>query len=166
VWPGYSNANLFDGDDVLNVQANHLAGSRVRRQDLGAGYRIPIYRWSGIVGRSGRVLERQLGTVQGLFNVSGSGDVFGLRYTQLLGRFETYEHRASLGLDYRATRTTWSARRGHRIGHPDITVRPVSLAYIGRFLQGRPGSVVQRFLFAQYSEAPTATTRPSRGQPA
>jgi hemolysin activation/secretion protein len=134
VGAGYANANLFNGDDVLNIQAitspDHVSDVKI----FGAGYRIPIYSWSGVVDVLAGYSSVNSGTVQGLFNVSGSGDVFGLRYTQLLGRFETYEHRASLGLDYRAYKndvvpidgTTGSVT-------PDITVRPVSLAYIGRF---------------------------------
>jgi hemolysin activation/secretion protein len=131
---GYSNANLFNGDEVLNIQAitspDHVSDVKI----IGAGYRIPIYSWAGVVDVLAGYSNVNSGTVQGLFNVSGSGDVFGLRYTQLLGRFDAYEHRASLGLDYRAYKndvvpidgTTGSVT-------PDITVRPVSLAYIGRF---------------------------------
>ena len=134
VGAGYSNANLFNGDDVLNIQAitspDHASDVKI----FGAGYRIPIYRWSGIVDVLAGYSSVNSGTVQGLFNVSGSGDVFGLRYTQLLGRFETYEHRASLGLDYRAYKNDVVPLDGATGSvTPDITVRPVSLAYIGRF---------------------------------
>jgi hemolysin activation/secretion protein len=103
---GYTNANLFNGDDVLNVQAitspDHVSDVKI----FGVGYRIPIYSWSGVVDVLAGYSSVNSGTVQGVFNVSGSGDVFGLRYTQLLGRFETYEYRAALGLDYRAKGTT------------------------------------------------------------
>jgi len=99
---GFQHANLFNGDDVLNVQAitspNHVSDVKI----FGAGYRIPIYKWAGVVDVLAGYSSVNSGTVQGLFNVSGSGNVFGLRYTQLLGRYETYEHRASIGLDYRA----------------------------------------------------------------
>jgi len=131
---GYQNANLFNGDDVLNIQAitspDHVSDVKI----FGVGYRIPIYSWAGVVDVLAGYSSVNSGTVQGLFNVSGSGDVFGLRYTQLLGRFETYEHRASLGIDYRAYKNDVVPVDGLSGSvTPDITVRPVSLAYIGRF---------------------------------
>jgi len=129
---GYMNANLFNGDDVLNVQAITSPSQPSDVKIFGAGYRIPIYKWSGIVDVLAGYSNVNSGTVQGLFNVSGSGDVFGLRYTQLLGRFDAYEHRASIGLDYRAYKNDVTDSTNAQVA-PDITVRPVSLAYIGRF---------------------------------
>jgi hemolysin activation/secretion protein len=134
VGAGYQNANLFNGDDVLNVQAVTSPGHVSDVKIFGAGYRVPLYKWSGIVDVLAAHSSVNSGTVQGLFNVSGSGNVYGLRYTQLLGRFDAYEHRASLGFDYRAYKnnvTVLGAGGGSVI--PDITVRPASLSYIGRF---------------------------------
>jgi hemolysin activation/secretion protein len=130
---GYLNSNLFNGDDVLNVQAITSPSHPSDVKIFGAGYRIPIYRWSGIVDVLAGYSSVNSGTVQGLFNVSGSGDVFGLRYTQLLGRFDTYEHRASLGLDYRAYKNNVTFADTGEPLVPDITVRPIALAYLGRF---------------------------------
>jgi hemolysin activation/secretion protein len=130
---GYLNANLFNGDDVLNLQAITSPGHVSDVKIFGAGYRVPLYRWGGIVDVLAGYSNVNSGTVQGLFNVSGSGNVFGLRYTQLLGRIESYEHRVSLGLDYRAYKNnvTFTDQPDQLV--PDITVRPVVLAYTGRF---------------------------------
>ena len=133
VGAGYQNANLFNGDDVLNVQAITSPGHASDVKIFGAGYRVPIYKWAGVVDALAGYSSVNSGTVQGLFNVSGSGDVFGLRYTQLLGRLETYEHRASLGLDYRAYKNDVTSVDTGAPLVPDITVRPASLAYTGRF---------------------------------
>ena len=130
---GYLNSNLFNGDDVLNVQAITSPSHPSDVKIFGAGYRIPIYRWSGIVDVLAGYSSVNSGTVQGLFNVSGSGDVFGLRYTQLLGRFDTYEHRASIGLDYRAYKNDVTFADTGEPLVPNITVRPIALAYLGRF---------------------------------
>jgi hemolysin activation/secretion protein len=130
---GYQNANLFNGDDVLSVQAITSPGHASDVKIFGAGYRVPIYRWGGVVDVLAGYSNVNSGTVQGLFNVSGSGNVFGLRYTQLLGRFETYEHRTSLGLDYRAYKNHVNLVDTSEELVPDITVRPVALAYLGRF---------------------------------
>src|SRR5262249_48276547 len=94
---GFQHANMFNRDQVLNVQAitspDHISDVKI----FGAGYRIPIYAWGGVVDVLAGYSSVNSGTVQGLFNVSGSGDVLGLRYTQLLGRIGSYEHRVSLG---------------------------------------------------------------------
>jgi len=131
---GYQHANLSNHDDVLNVQAitspNHVSDVKI----FGAGYRIPIYKWAGVVDVLAGYSSVNSGTVQGLFNVSGSGNVFGLRYTQLLGRYETYEHRASIGLDYRAYKNdVVPVDSSSGSVAPNITVRPIALAYTGRF---------------------------------
>ena len=133
VGAGYQNANLFNGDDVLNVQAITSPGYASDVKIFGAGYRVPIYKWGGFVDALAGYSSVNSGTVQGLFNVSGSGDVYGLRYTQLLGRIESYEHRASFGLDYRAYKNNVTLEGAPDQLVPDITARPVSLAYIGRF---------------------------------
>jgi len=130
---GYLNANLSNNDDVLSIQAitspQHVSDVKI----FGAGYRVPIYRWGGIVDVLAGYSSVNSGTVQGLFNVSGSGNVFGLRYTQLLGRMETYEHRVSFGLDYRAYKNDVNLVDTNEPLVPDITVKPVVLAYLGRF---------------------------------
>ena len=129
---GFSHANLSDHDDVLNVQYITSPGHFSDVKIVGAGYRLPVYRWGGIVDALAGYSSVNSGTVQGVFNVSGSGDVFGLRYTQLLGRIESYDHRLAIGLDYRAYKNnvTFSTAPDQLV--PNITVRPVSLAYTGR----------------------------------
>jgi hemolysin activation/secretion protein len=130
---GFQHANLSNHDDVLNVQAITSPGHVSDVKIFGAGYRIPIYTWAGVVDVLAGYSSVNSGTVQGLFNVSGSGNVFGLRYTQLLGRFDTYEHRASIGLDYRAYKNDVTFADTGAPLIPDITVRPIALAYLGRF---------------------------------
>ena len=133
VGAGYQNANLFNGDDVLNFQAITSPGHASDVKIFGVGYRVPLYKWGGVVDALAGYSSVNSGTVQGLFNVSGSGNVFGLRYTHLLGRFETYEHRASIGLDYRAYKNNVNPLDSSEELVPDITVHPVSIAYLGRF---------------------------------
>jgi hemolysin activation/secretion protein len=133
VGAGYQNANLFNHDDVLNVQAITSPGHTSDVKIFGAGYRIPIYSWAGVVDVLAGYSSVNSGTVQGLFNVSGSGDVFGLRYTQLLGRIGSYDHRLSLGLDYRAYKNDVTFADTGEPLVPNITVRPIALTYTGRF---------------------------------
>ena len=130
---GFQHANVFNRDQVLNVQAITSPGHFSDVKIFGAGYRIPVYSWGGVVDLLAGYSNVNSGTVQGLFNVSGSGDVFGARYTQLLGRIGSYDHRVSIGLDYRAYHNDVTFADTGSPLVPDITVHPVSLAYLGRF---------------------------------
>lgn len=130
---GFQHANVFNRDQVLNVQAITSPGHFSDVKIFGVGYRIPVYSWGGVVDLLAGYSNVNSGTVQGLFNVSGSGDVFGARYTQLLGRIGNYDHRVSIGLDYRAYHNDVTFADTGEPLVPDITVHPVSLAYLGRF---------------------------------
>jgi hemolysin activation/secretion protein len=132
---GYQNANLLNGDDVFNAQVITSPGHASDVKVFGAGYRVPVYKWSGIVDMLAGYSSVNSGTVQDLFNVSGKGTVFGLRYTQMLGRIDTYEHRAAFGLDYRAYKNSVTFVGTTESLVPDITVHPASLTYSGRFSQ-------------------------------
>jgi len=132
---GYQNANLFNGDDVINAQVVGSPGHASDVKVFGAGYRVPIYKWSGVVDVLAGYSSVNSGTVLDSFTVSGKGTVFGLRYTQLLGRFDSYEHRVALGWDYRAYKNSVIFQGSGQSEVPDITVRPVSLTYIGRASQ-------------------------------
>ena len=132
---GYQNANLFNGDDVINAQVLTSPGHASDVKVFGAGYRVPVYKLSGVVDVLAGYSSVNSGTVLDFFTVSGKGTVFGLRYTQLLGRIDTYEHRVALGWDYRAYKNSviFADVDGSQV--PDITVRPASLTYSGRASQ-------------------------------
>lgn len=132
---GYQNANVSNGDDVLNAQAITSPGHVSDVKIFGVGYRAPIYRWGGALDATAGYSSVSSGVVQDLFNVSGKGTVFGLRYTQLLGRIDAYEHRLALGWDYRAYKNNVTLVGTTESLVPDITVRPLSLAYMGRISQ-------------------------------
>ena len=134
---GYQHANVFNSDNVFNAQAITSPGHASDVKIFGAGYRAPVYRWGGMLDAIAGYSSVNSGTVQDLFNVSGKGRVYGLRYTQLLGRIDTYEHRLALGWDYRAYRNnvTFTTDPNATQLVPDITVRPLALAYMGRVSQ-------------------------------
>jgi len=132
---GYQNANLFNGDDVINAQYLTSPGHASDVKVFGASYRAPVYKWSGVVDVLAGYSSVNSGTVLDFFNVSGKGTVFGLRYTQLLGRIDSYEHRVAFGLDYRAYKNSVIFGDSGQSEVPDVTVRPASLTYSGRASQ-------------------------------
>ncbi|TMH22714.1 MAG: ShlB/FhaC/HecB family hemolysin secretion/activation protein [Betaproteobacteria bacterium] len=96
---------------------------------------MPVYKLSGVVDVLAGYSSVNSGTVLDVFNVSGKGTVAGLRYTQLLGRIDSYEHRIAFGLDYRAYKNSVIFGDSGQSEVPDITVRPASLTYSGRVSQ-------------------------------
>lgn len=144
---GYQNANVLNRDHVFNLQ---YVTSPTRISDVsvfGVGYRIPVYEWNGSVEAFAGHSDVNSGTIQNLFNVSGAGTIFGLRYTQVLPRLDTYEHKLAVGWDYRAFKSdvTLLGTTGTLV--PDITIRPLSLAYSGRL----PGTGRDLSFYASYS---------------
>jgi hemolysin activation/secretion protein len=135
---GYQNANLFNTDQVFTAQyltsPDHVKDVTI----FGVGYRIPKYDWNGVIDLFAGYSDVNSGTVQGLFNVTGSGTIAGARYTQILPRLDAFEQKIALGMDYRAFKQNVAFVDTTQSLIPDITVSPVSLSYLGRM--SRPGS--------------------------
>jgi hemolysin activation/secretion protein len=135
---GYQNANLFNTDQVFTAQyltsPDHVKDVTI----FGVGYRIPKYDWNGVIDLFAGYSDVNSGTVQGLFNVTGSGNIAGARYTQILPRLDAFEQKIALGMDYRAFKQNVAFVDTTQSLVPDITVSPVSLSYLGRM--SRPGS--------------------------
>lgn len=130
---GYQNANLRNQDQVLTLQYTTSPEKMDKVKILGAGYRIPLYQRGAMLDLFGGYSDVDSGTVQGLFNVSGSGLVLGARYTHFLPRVgEQYEHKLVGGLDYRAYNNDITTTGGVTV-LPDVTIHPVSIAYAGNW---------------------------------
>lgn len=140
---GYQNANAAGRDHVLTLQAvgaphddehpNRLSLVPSKRVlILGAGLRIPLYESGDSFDVTAGYSNVDSGTVGELFNVSGAGGVFGLRYTRNLDRRGDFDHRLALAWDHRGyhfsdVRAVGSSQQLQ----PDVTVRPLSLTYSG-----------------------------------
>lgn len=126
---GYQHSNLFNHDHSLTAQfitsPDHVDDVQV----YGLGYRIPLYRWNAALDLIAGYSDVNSGVVQGLFNVSGSGTIFGARLGYILPKWGEVEQKFALGLDYRAFKNeVLFAGQGFV---PDITIHPVSLTYSG-----------------------------------
>ncbi len=132
---GYQHANVADRDIVFTGQVITAPQNVDDVWIYGAGLRVPFYGYHSLVDVYAGYSDVDSGTVQGLFNVSGKGTIFGGRYSYMLPRIDGYEHRAYVGLDYRdyqqnvlLTGTTGSLL-------PDYVVKPWSIGYAGKFLR-------------------------------
>jgi hemolysin activation/secretion protein len=126
------HANLSGHDDVGSLQYTTTVEHPNQVAVWGAGYHIPLYTLGDSVDLFGSYSNVDSGTVNaGLVNlaVSGKGAVYGARYNQLLARRGEYASRIVYGLDYKAFKNSVMFF-GQDFGN-DITVRPVSVGYMG-----------------------------------
>jgi hemolysin activation/secretion protein len=130
---GYQDANFLKRDHVLTAQFITSPDNYDDVKVFGAGYRIPVYAWSGAFDVFAGYSDVDSGTVADLFTVSGSGTILGARYTQILPPVESYQHKAGVGWDYRDFRQNIALIGTTGTLLPDITIRPLSLFYSGRW---------------------------------
>jgi len=125
------HSNLFNRDHVGSFQYVTSPENPNKVTVFGAGYRVPLYSLNSSIDVFAGYSDVSSGTLQGLFNVSGSGTILGARYNFHLPRFGEYEHRVSAGIDYRAFKNnvTLVGVVGGLV--PDVTIHPTSLTYNG-----------------------------------
>ena len=126
------HANLFDSDHVVSFQAitSPLRAREVRI--YGLGYQAPLYSTNGALGLFlgySNVNSGVVNTVGGNFNIAGSGIIMGLRYTQLIPKHGDWEHKLSLGWDWRAYQSNVTIVGGTTKLVPDVTVQPLSVTW-------------------------------------
>lgn len=130
------HANLFDRDHVGTLA---YTTSPERQEDVdifSLSYRVPFYRLGDsldLVYGESDVNAATSQTVAGPLNFSGEGTVYALRYNHYFPRAGEYSSRLTLGWDRRHYRNV-CAIGGVSCGaaDADVTVRPLSLSYIGR----------------------------------
>jgi hemolysin activation/secretion protein len=128
------HANLLGRDHVGTLQYTTTAEHPDQVAVWGAGYHIPLYALGDSIDLFGSYSNVDSGTVSaGLFNlaVSGKGTVYGARYNNILARRGEYESRIVYGVDYKAFKNS-VLLSGIDFGN-NVTVRPVSVAYMGTY---------------------------------
>jgi hemolysin activation/secretion protein len=128
---GFQHANLFDRDQVLNLQ---YVTSPTEANDvliLGAGYHVPLYSLGDSIDLIAGYANVDSGVVQNLFNISGSGRIYAGRYNFGLPRFAGIEQKLSLGFDWRYYDNNVVPVGTSTAIVPDYVLHPLSLAYSG-----------------------------------
>lgn len=128
---GYQHANLFNRDHTLTAQYITSPTHASKVSIYGFGYRIPFYSLDSSLDLIAGYSDVDSGTVQGLFDVSGSGTVFAARWGYHLPKWREVEQKVTLGLDYRAFKNRVIFAGVGLV--PDITIHPLSLAYSGLY---------------------------------
>ncbi len=130
---GFMHANLWNADHVLNLQ---LVTSPTEHRGVlifGAGYRAPLYAYNALLDVYGGRSDLDSGTLQNLFNVSGSGTIAGARYTQVMPRLGAYEHKSAIGIEWKAFDNDVVLVGTSVSLVPDVTTTPLTLSYSGRY---------------------------------
>ena len=133
------HANLWGRDHVASLQYTTSAEEPGKVAVWGAGYHVPLYALGDSIDLFASYSNIDTGSVTaGLFDlaVSGKGSVVGLRYNQLLARRAQSDSegagardaRVIYGLDIKAYKNS-VLYAGQNFGN-DITVRPLSVAYV------------------------------------
>ena len=147
---GYQHANVFNRDHVFS--ANYITApeksDKVAVYSL--SYRVPLYQLGDsidmIVAKSD-VNAGATQTVAGPLQFSGRGNIYGLRYNQLLKRSGEMSHRIVYGLDQKEFDNTCSlgdfGAAGCGAAANDVTVRPFTLTYSGNVQA--PGRITDFF---------------------
>jgi hemolysin activation/secretion protein len=126
---GFQHTNLFNRDHVFSAQYVTSPTHASKVSIFGVGYHAPYYRLNSSLDLFAGYSDVNSGTVQGLFNVAGSGTILGARWNYYLPKWGTADQKLSFGLDYRAYHNDVTIGGVGLV--PDITVRPVSLTYSG-----------------------------------
>ena len=174
---GYQNSNVWNRDHVLNMQYVTAPNDDDRTNRLtlypskhvfifGGQYRIPLYRQGDSVEFSAGYSNVNSGLVANLFNISGSGSVFGARYNQNLQKQGDLEHKLTYGLDWRGYQSVVKQIDVAGAGLvPDVTVHPVSLTYAGTYRKGETDSNFYASLHQNLAGGNDAGTGAYQGDP-
>jgi hemolysin activation/secretion protein len=128
---GFQHTNLFNRDHSGSFQYVTSPTNPNKVTIFGAGYHVPLYGLNSSVDVVAGYSNVNSGMVQGLFNVAGSGLIFGAKWNYYLPKFASVDHKISLGVDYRAFHNNVTLAGVGLV--PDITIRPVTLGYSGNY---------------------------------
>ncbi len=124
---GYQHRNLFDRDH--NVTATYTTSpeepDNVRQ--YGVNYQIPVYSATGTLGLFYVNSDVDSGRVAEFFDVSGGGEVTGLRYSQILNKIGDFRQRVYVDVSNKTFDNNIDFS-GSEIG-VDVASRPVSVSW-------------------------------------
>ncbi|GKS69053.1 hemolysin activation/secretion protein [Nitrosomonas sp. PY1] len=139
---GIQHANLWNRDHIGTFQFQTSPTEPSRAQIYSVGYRIPFYSQFAALDAfyahsNVESLTSAASVGVGPFGFTGKGDVAGFRAHRFLPRLGEYDHRVTLGWDWRYfnNNCTFGGNSGiaacDRIA-ANVTIAPVSFGYIGQ----------------------------------
>jgi len=95
---GYQHRNLFDRDHNLTATYTTSPEKPDQVSQFGVNYEIPIYRTTGTLGLFYIDSDVETGRVAEFFDVNSGGEVAGIRYSQILNKWNDYRQRIYVDL--------------------------------------------------------------------
>lgn len=135
---GFQHANLWNRDHILTAQYQTSPEQPGDVKVYALAYRVPLYGLGDAIDFFATKSTVNAGSIAaGPLNlaISGSGVVYGSRYTLNLKRHGDYEQQLVFGLDHKAFQNHIGGG-GLQLGN-DITVHPLSVQYNGRWTKER-----------------------------
>ncbi|WP_332848331.1 ShlB/FhaC/HecB family hemolysin secretion/activation protein [Massilia sp. S19_KUP03_FR1] len=132
------HANVWGLDHVLSLQYTSTLEKPDRVGIYGVGYHVPLYALGDSMDFFANYSNVDSGTISaGIFDlaVSGRGATAGARYNQNFARRENVESSLVYGIDHKSYRNSVQLF-GTELG-ADVTVHPLSVAYIGSWTLAR-----------------------------
>ena len=127
-------SNLWGLDHIINVNYTLSPDHFDEVRQYGASYQLPVYRLKGWLSGYYARSDVDTGTVGGLFDISGSGEMAGVHYRQFLPHWRGYEHWLNAGFDDKLFNNDVIYGQVQNIG-ADVRSRPFSLTYQAQFSQ-------------------------------
>lgn len=136
---GIQHANLWNRDHIGTFQFQTSPTNPSQVSVISAGYRVPFYSLAGALDAfiaHSNIQSSGIATLAGPLGFSGSGDVAGFRAHRYLPRVGEYDHRVTLGWDWRHYNNTCSigvfGSAGCGPAAADVTLMPLSIGYTGQ----------------------------------
>ena len=136
---GMQHSNLFGRDHVGTVQYQTAPDKPDRVRIFSVGYRVPVYSLAASFDAFYAHSNVSIGTTftpAGPLSFTGKGTVVGLRANRNLDRIGEYDHRLTLGVDWREYENECAlgifGPAGCGSAGVSVTAVPVSVAYTGQ----------------------------------
>jgi hemolysin activation/secretion protein len=136
---GVQHSNLFGRDHIGTVQYQTSPENPDQVRIFSVGYRVPLYSHAASVDAFCAHSNVAIGTTStpaGPLNFAGKGTVVGLRANRNLDRIGEYDHRVTLGADWRDYENECSVGSfgPEACGSAGVSVKaaPISAAYSGQ----------------------------------
>lgn len=143
---GASHNNLFNIDHVGSLSYTTAPEHTERLKVWAASYYAPVYEWGGAFLFYYVESDVDTGLVLDVFDVSGAGTFYGVRYSQELYRFGPLTHRATVGIDDKLFENNVLLDTSNLA--TDVRSQPASLQYSGE-LESYPWSAGFRIAYAR-----------------
>jgi len=130
-----SHRNLFGRDHSASLSFITSPEGIDDVQQFVANYRIPIYRFGGTLNFVAVQSDIDSGTVAGVFDVAGRGEVYGLGYSHSLSSIARYHHSVSLQLSDKLFDNDIQFQGNQVLD--DVRSRPLTLSYRNSWENGK-----------------------------